>query len=77
MEVDFWTRTSFEGAPYDEATQRWTADLLRGGGKRTLRPKHIVLATSVSGTPNIPRIDQIENFAGKVLHSSRFAAGKE
>jgi cation diffusion facilitator CzcD-associated flavoprotein CzcO len=36
-----------------------------------------VLATSVSGTPNIPKIDQIENFAGKVLHSSRFAAGKE
>jgi cation diffusion facilitator CzcD-associated flavoprotein CzcO len=77
MEVDFWTRTSFEGASYDEATQRWTADLSRGEGKRTLRPKHIVLATSVSGTPNIPRIDQIENFAGKVLHSSRFAAGKE
>jgi putative flavoprotein involved in K+ transport len=77
MEVDFWTRTSFEGASYDEATQGWTADLSRGEGKRTLRPKHIVLATSVSGTPNIPRIDQIENFAGKVLHSSRFAAGKE
>jgi cation diffusion facilitator CzcD-associated flavoprotein CzcO len=77
MEVDFWTRTSFEGASYDEATQRWTADLLRGEGRRRLRPKHIVLATSVSGTPNIPKIDQIENFAGKVLHSSRFAAGKE
>jgi cation diffusion facilitator CzcD-associated flavoprotein CzcO len=77
MEVDFWTRTSFEGASYDEAAQRWTANLARAGEKRTLRPKHIVLATSVSGTPNIPKIDQLENFAGKVLHSSRFAAGKE
>jgi cation diffusion facilitator CzcD-associated flavoprotein CzcO len=77
MEVDFWTRTSFEGASYDEATQRWTANLARAGEKRTLRPKHIVLATSVSGTPNIPKIDQLENFAGKVLHSSGFAAGKE
>jgi putative flavoprotein involved in K+ transport len=77
MEVDFWTRTSFEGACYDEATQRWSADIRRADGKRTLRPKHIVLATSVSGTPNIPAIDQLDNFAGKVLHSSQFAAGKQ
>ena len=77
MEVDFWTRTSFEGAEYDDATQRWTAKLSREGGARTLRPKHIVLATSVSGTPNIPTIEGIENFAGEVLHSSRFAAGRQ
>ena len=77
MEVDFWTRTSFDGADYDEATQRWTARLNREGNVRTLRPKHIVLATSVSGTPNIPRIDGIEHFKGEVLHSSRFAAGKQ
>ncbi len=36
-----------------------------------------MLATSVSGTPNIPKIDQLENFAGQVLHSSRFVAGKQ
>src|SRR5882762_2533775 len=46
MEVDFWTRTGFDGADYDDATQRWTARLLREGAPRTLRPKHIVLATS-------------------------------
>src|SRR6266567_2123959 len=33
MEVDFWTRTSFEGACYDQAAQRWTADLSRGEGR--------------------------------------------
>jgi len=77
MEVDFWTRTTFEGAAYDEPTQRWTAHLRRADGARQLKPKHIVLATSVSGTPDIPDIDGIENFAGQVLHSSQFAAGKE
>ena len=77
LEVDFWTCTHFEGADYDEATQRWTARLVRDGAARTLRPKHIVLATSVSGAPNIPTIDGIENFKGPVLHSSRFAAGKQ
>ena len=42
-----------------------------------LRPKHIVLATSVSGTPNIPLVPTIEKFGGKVLHSSQFAGGSE
>ncbi len=77
MEVDFWTRCSFEGATYDDAAQRWTARLTHQGAARTLRPKHIVLATSVSGTPNIPRIEGIEGFEGEVLHSSRFKAGKQ
>ena len=77
MEVDFWTRCSFEGATYDDAAQRWTARLTREGADRTLRPKHIVLATSVSGTPNIPHIEGIEGFEGEVLHSSRFKAGKQ
>lgn len=77
MEVDFWTRTSFDGADYDDATQRWTARLTREGEPRTLKPKHIVLATSVSGTPDIPEIEGIDHFKGEVLHSSRFTAGRE
>src|SRR5712675_977984 len=77
LEVDFWTRTAFEGADYDEAAQRWTARLTREGAARTLRPKHIVLATSVSGTPNIPDIEGIGHFKGEVVHSSRFKAGPQ
>jgi cation diffusion facilitator CzcD-associated flavoprotein CzcO len=78
MEVDFWTRTTFEGAEYNEATGSWMAKVRRGDGSvRTLGPKHIVMATSVSGTPNIPTIATIENFAGKILHSSQFAGGAD
>ena len=78
MEVNFWTGTVFEGAEYNEATQTWMARIRRGNGSvRMLRPKHIVMATSVSGTPNIPTIATIENFAGKVLHSSQFSAGSQ
>ena len=76
MEVNFWTRTTFEGAAYDEATQRWSAHVRTAdGGARTLRPRHIVLAISVSGTPNIPEIATLRDFAGSVLHSSRFSGG--
>jgi putative flavoprotein involved in K+ transport len=78
MEINFWTGTTFDDAEYDETEQRWTAHVRRTDGTaRTLRPRHIVLATSVSGTPNIPKIETLENFAGKVLHSSQFAGGKE
>ena len=78
MEINFWTGTTFDDAEYDETEQRWTAHVRRtDGATRTLRPRHIVLATSVSGTPNIPTIETLENFAGKVLHSSQFTGGKE
>jgi cation diffusion facilitator CzcD-associated flavoprotein CzcO len=77
FDIGFWTRTSFEGASYDDASARWTARITHKGVPRTLRPKHIVLATSVSGTPNIPHIDGIDSFKGQVLHSSRFRAGRE
>ena len=76
MEVNLWTSATFEGAEYDDDAQLWTAKVRRRGGNvRTLRPKHIVMATSVSGSPNIPDIPSLENFRGKVLHSSKFSLG--
>ena len=78
MEINFWTGTTFSGADYDETAQRWSAQVQRTDGTaRTLRPRHIVVATSVSGTPNIPEIETLENFAGSVLHSSQFKGGKQ
>jgi putative flavoprotein involved in K+ transport len=74
--VDFWTRTSFEGGSYDDAAGRWTVRLNREGTECLLHPKHIVIATSVSGFPSIPVIDGIGNFQGEVLHSSAFKAGR-
>jgi cation diffusion facilitator CzcD-associated flavoprotein CzcO len=78
MDLDFWTRTTFEGATYDDARATWQATVRREGhAPRTLHPKHIVLATSVSSVPNIPTIPTIENFKGTVLHSSQFTKGAD
>ncbi len=74
MEIAFWTSTSFDGAEYDPARQRWTARLtLADGSQRLLHPRHIIMATSVSGTPNLPTIPTLDRFTGTTLHSSRFA----
>lgn len=76
LAINFWTRTSFEGAEYDAAAGTWTARLrLADGSERVMRPRHIVMATSVSGTPIVPEIPTLERFAGTVLHSSKFADG--
>ncbi len=80
LEIDFWTRTTFKGAVWDDKTKRWTANLaldVADGAGRTLHPRHIIMATSVSGTPNIPEIPTLDRFKGQVVHSSRFANGGE
>ena len=45
------------------------------GSKREMRPRHILLATGVSGIPNLPDIPTLRNFSGKVLHSSQYDDG--
>ena len=80
MELNFWTEAEFTGGAYDEDEGRWTAELTKpDGGKRTVRPRHIVMATSVSGVPKLPTIPTLENFKGEVMHSGTYtsAEGRE
>jgi putative flavoprotein involved in K+ transport len=77
MELNFWTGTEFEGGSYDEKESRWTVTLGRADGtKRTMRPRHVVLATGVSGIPSVPEIAGMKDFAGKVMHSSQYDDGE-
>jgi cation diffusion facilitator CzcD-associated flavoprotein CzcO len=77
MELNFWTATEFEGGHYDEKQGRWTATLRRAGGtKRTMHPRHVVLATGVSGIPSVPDIPGLKHFAGKTMHSSQYDDGE-
>ena len=78
MELNFWTGTEFEGGSYDEKEQRWTVTLRRAdGSRRTMHPRHVVLATGVSGIPSLPDIPSLKNFAGTVIHSSQYTDGEE
>jgi cation diffusion facilitator CzcD-associated flavoprotein CzcO len=77
MELDFWTGTEFETGRYDAAEQRWATTLRRAdGSKRELRPRHIIMATGVSGIPNVPDIPSLTQFKGQILHSSRYDDGE-
>lgn len=77
MELNFWTGTEFEGGAYDEAKGRWTVTLRRAdGSKRTMHPRHVIMATGVSGIANVPDIPTLNNFRGTLLHSSRYEDGE-
>jgi putative flavoprotein involved in K+ transport len=73
MELDFWTGTEFSGGSYDREAGRWTVVLRQAQGRtRTLRPRHIVMATGVSGMPNLPDIPSLKNFNGRIVHSHQY-----
>ena len=77
MELNFWTGTEFEDGAYDEAKGRWTVTLRRADGdKRTMHPRHVVMATGVSGIANVPDIPTLDNFRGTLVHSSRYEDGE-
>ena len=77
LELNFWTSTEFLGGRFDEKADRWVVKLRRDGSEREMRPRHIVMATGVSGIPNIPAIPTLDAFAGTVMHSSRYQDGDE
>jgi putative flavoprotein involved in K+ transport len=77
MELNFWTETEFEGGSYDEKEGRWTVTLRQANGtRRTMHPRHVVLATGVSGIPSVPEIAGLKDFAGQVMHSSAYDDGE-
>jgi hypothetical protein len=77
MELNYWSGTEFEGGTHDEQEERWSVVLRRADGtKREMRPRHVVMATGVSGIPSLPDIPTLRNFGGTVLHSSRYNDGE-
>jgi len=78
MELNYWTGTELQGGSYDEQAGRWTVTLGRAvGTTREMRPRHVVMATGVSGIPSLPDIPTLRDFRGRVLHSSEYTDGED
>jgi len=71
MELNYWGSTTCTSARYDEAAGEWIVEVERGGEKLTLRPKQLVLATGMSGKPNLPKFKGMDVFKGEQHHSSK------
>lgn len=76
MELNVWTSSELASASYDEG--RWTATVRRRDGtEAVLHPRHIVMATGVSGLAQLPDLAGLDEFRGPVVHSSEFTSGSD
>ncbi len=71
MELNYWSSTTATAAAYDEATGTWRVTVERDGEELVLEPRQLVLATGMSGKPNIPEFPGRDVFAGDQHHSSQ------
>lgn len=77
LELNVWTGTELIGGAYDDAEGRWTVRVRRSDGDElTLRPRHLVLATGMSGVPYVPEIPGAADFGGELAHSSGHAGAE-
>jgi putative flavoprotein involved in K+ transport len=68
MQLDYRASAAVTKATYGEGG--WEIAI---GENETLKAKHLVLATGMSGFPRVPKIPGAETFRGKHCHSSEFA----
>jgi putative flavoprotein involved in K+ transport len=71
MELNYWGSTTCKSARYDDAKGEWIVEVERDGRNITLRPKQLVLATGMSGKPNLPNFKGMDVFKGEQHHSSK------
>ncbi|KMS92363.1 flavin-containing monooxygenase [Prauserella rugosa] len=71
MEVPYWGSTRATSATYDSTAKEWTVEIDRDGERMTLHPKQVVLATGMSGKPNVPELPGQDIFRGEQHHSSQ------
>ncbi|MCW5734217.1 MAG: NAD(P)/FAD-dependent oxidoreductase [Enhydrobacter sp.] len=76
MELDYWSSSPCKSASFDEKAGEWTVLVERAGKPVTIRPKHLVLATGMSGFPEIPEFPGADTFKGVQHHSSRHSGGE-
>jgi putative flavoprotein involved in K+ transport len=76
LELNYWTGTELAGGAWDDKAKCWTVTLRRtDGSERTMKPRHIIVATGVSGIPIWPEIPGLDSFKGDVMHSGQYTTG--
>ncbi len=76
MELDIWTGTTCRRARHDPGAGKWIVEVERDGVNAVLEPTHLVLATGMSGKPNLPVVPGQDLFRGTQHHSSAHPGGE-
>jgi len=70
MELNYWSKTEAMHAHYNDEAGEWEVTVNRDGEEIVLRPKELVMATGMSGYPNVPSFKGQDIFKGEQQHSS-------
>ncbi len=70
MELNYWGSSPATAATYEEASGRWDVTVQRDGEEVHVRPRQLVLATGMSGKPDVPDLPGGDVFRGVQQHSS-------
>jgi putative flavoprotein involved in K+ transport len=76
MELNYWSSTRCVSASFDDTCGRWSVTVERAGEEVVLEPTQLVLATGMSGVPNVPEFAGADRFQGDLHHSSRHPGGE-
>lgn len=79
MRLNVWLETEVIHGEFDENKATWSVDVRTADGSlRTLRPKHVVLATGGVGlNPKRLVAPGIDDFKGAVIHSKYYTSGSQ
>jgi cation diffusion facilitator CzcD-associated flavoprotein CzcO len=70
LELYAWCNSTITSVK-QESDHSWTIEVNRDGKKkRVIKPKHLILATSLAGVPYVPDIPGKDQFKGTVRHST-------
>jgi putative flavoprotein involved in K+ transport len=73
MDLDYWSSAECIGASFSD--DEWMVKVVKDGQALILKPTHLVLATGMSGVPNMPELPGRSSFWGTVEHSSTHPGG--
>lgn len=66
LDLKHWTNANVASCLQDASRHEWTAQVEREGeGSRTIRTKHVVMATGLAGAPKMPTVEGMETFKGR------------
>jgi putative flavoprotein involved in K+ transport len=73
LDLPVWTGSRVENVHFDATGRNWKLDVVRAdGGRRTLRPGHLVFATGLNASPLLPKLQGSERFRGSVMHAVEY-----
>ncbi|MBV9289118.1 MAG: NAD(P)/FAD-dependent oxidoreductase [Hyphomicrobiales bacterium] len=75
MELNYWGSSECVHASYDEQGAEWSVGVLRDGRRTNLTTKQLVFATGAYGPPNVIPLRGVDNFQGRLCHSSGYKTG--